>query len=121
MLRKNEAGRQLPGNALHVLQNGVYVQRKEFPMATKHEDHLSQRHEAVVAAAKAAGLLSGTNSAVGARVPRELIDRAKMRSGIASTTDLVEYALAKVALEDDFGARLVGRKGSIPADIALGI
>ncbi|MBS89308.1 MULTISPECIES: hypothetical protein [Sphingobium] len=90
-------------------------------MATKHEDHLSQRHGAVVAAAKAAGLLSGTNSAVGARVPRELIDRAKMRSGIASTTDLVEYALAKVALEDDFGARLVRRKGTIPADIALGI
>lgn len=56
---------------------------KEFPMATRHEDHLSQRHEAVVAAAKAAGLLSGTNSAVGARVPRELIDRAKMRGGIA--------------------------------------
>jgi hypothetical protein len=106
---------------LYVLQIGVYVQRKEAVMATKHEDHLSQRHGAVVAAAKAAGLLSGTNSAVGARVPRELIDRAKMRSGIASTTDLVEYALAKVALEDDFGARLVRRKGTIPADIALGI
>jgi hypothetical protein len=44
-----------------------------------------------------------------------------MQSGIASTTDLVEYALAKVALEDDFGARLAGRKGSLPADIALGV
>ncbi|SER24659.1 hypothetical protein [Sphingobium sp. YR768] len=90
-------------------------------MPVKHKDNRSQRHEAVMAAAKAAGLLSGANSKLSVRVPRELIDRAKMQSGFASTTDLVEYALAKVALEDDFGARLVGRKGSIPADIALGI
>jgi hypothetical protein len=31
----------------------------------------------------------------------------------------VEYALAKVALEDDFGAKLVARKGSIPPDLKL--
>lgn len=90
-------------------------------MPVKHKDNLSQRHEAVVVAAKAAGLLSGANSRLSARVPRELIDRAKIRSGIASTTNLVEYALDKVALEDDFGARLVGRKGAIPSDIALGV
>lgn len=90
-------------------------------MPVKHKDNLSERHEAVVAAAKAAGLLYGANSPVSARVPLELIDRARMQSGIASTTDLVEYALAKVALEDDFGARLAGRKGSLPADIALGV
>ena len=90
-------------------------------MPVKHKDNRSQRHEAVVVAAKAAGLLSGANSRLSARVPRELIDRARIRSGIASTTDLVEYALAKVALEDDFGARLAGRKGSLPADIAIGV
>lgn len=104
-----------------LLHIGVYVQWKGFPMPVKHKDNLSQRHEAVVAAAKAAGLLSGANSKLSVRVPRELIDRAKMQSGFASTTDLVEYALAKVAIEDDFGARLVGRKGTIPADIALGV
>lgn len=90
-------------------------------MPVKHKDDLSQRREAVVAAAKASGLLSGANSTLSMRVPRELIDRAKMQSAIASTTDLVQYALAKVALEDDFGARLVGRKGTIPPDIALGV
>ena len=36
-------------------------------------------------------------------------------------TDLVEYALAKVALEDDFGAKLVARKGSIRRDLDLGL
>jgi len=79
------------------------------------------RRRSVVAAARAAGLLGGDNGALGARVPRQLVARAKERSGISSTTDLVEYALAKVALEDDFGTRLVARKGSIPADIVLDV
>jgi hypothetical protein len=77
------------------------------------------RRRSVVAAAKAAGLLTGENSPLGARVPHRLVTQAKERSGISSTTDLVEYALAKVALEDDFGSKLVARKGTIPADITL--
>lgn len=79
------------------------------------------RRRTVVEAAKAEGLFTGDNSALGARIPRRLIKRAKERSGITSTTDLVEYALAKVALEDDFGAKLVTRKGTIPADIVLDV
>jgi hypothetical protein len=47
------------------------------------------------------------------------VTRAKQRTGISSTTELVEYALAKVALEDDFGAKLVARRGTIPPDIKL--
>ncbi len=80
---------------------------------------ITDRRASVVAAAKEAGLLSGDNSHVGARVPRHLINAAKARTGIASTTDLVEYALAKVALEDDFGAKLVARRGLIPGDLKL--
>ena len=38
-----------------------------------------------------------------------------------SQAELLELALSQLALEDDFGARLVGRKGSIPADIDLGV
>jgi hypothetical protein len=44
---------------------------------------------------------------------------AKEKSGIASDTELLEYALAKVALEDDFGAKLVRRKGRVAKDIPL--
>lgn len=90
-------------------------------MKAETPEHAATRRRAVVETAKAAGLLMGDNSAVGARIPRRLITRAKERSGIASTTDLVEYALAKVALEDDFGTKLVSRKGSIPADVKLGV
>jgi hypothetical protein len=81
---------------------------------------MARRRASVVEAAEDAGLLDGDNSHVGARVPQRLLNEAKARSGIASTTDLVEYALAKVALEDDFGAKLVARKGSVPRDLDLG-
>jgi hypothetical protein len=32
---------------------------------------------------------------------------------------LLEYALARVALEDDFGAKLSAREGHVPPDINL--
>jgi hypothetical protein len=90
-------------------------------MELNTDDISISRHRSVVATAEAEGLLTGQNTALGARVPRLLLDRAKARTGIDSTTDLIEYALAKVALEDDFGVRLVARKGSIPADMKLDI
>jgi len=80
---------------------------------------VAARREAVVSAAKEAGLMDGGNAQLGARVPGELVRTAKARSGLASTTDLLEYALAKVALEDDFASRLLDRKGRIPKDFEL--
>jgi hypothetical protein len=90
-------------------------------MKMEASEFVVARRRSVVAAAKAAGLLTGDNSALGARVPHRLVTQAKERSGISSTTDLVEYALAKVALEDDFGSKLVARKGTIPTDIKLDV
>ena len=90
-------------------------------MKPETNDFLIARRRSVVATAKAEGLFAGDNIALGARVPRRLVDRAKERAGISSTTDLIEYALAKVALEDDFGSKLVARKGYIPADIKLDV
>jgi hypothetical protein len=52
-------------------------------------------------------------------IRRDLLAAAKKKSGIASNTELLEYALAKVALEDDFGTKLVRRKGRIAQDIDL--
>lgn len=88
-------------------------------MPSETVEFVMRRRKAVVAAAQEAGLLTGTNSQVGARVPRHLLEAAKAKSGIVSTTDLVEYALAKVALEDDFGHKLVAKKGSLPSDLDL--
>ena len=72
----------------------------------------------VLRTAKAAGYFSGAKSErVGGRVSHRLVAEAKAKSGIQSQTELLEYALSKVALEDDFGKKLVARKGTIPEDV----
>jgi hypothetical protein len=48
-----------------------------------------------------------------------LVDAAKARSGIKSDTELLEYAFARVALEDDFGQKLIAREGRVPPDLDL--
>jgi hypothetical protein len=56
---------------------------------------------------------------IGGRVTHQLLEAAKARCGITSNTELLEYALAKVALEDDFGEFLVSRKGTVDSDLDL--
>lgn len=87
--------------------------------ATAGQGLVQQRHGRVMASAEEAGLLEGVRSPIGARVPRPLLDAAREKTGLTSTTDIVEYALAKLALEDDFGAKLVARKGRVPKDLDL--
>lgn len=82
----------------------------------------STRNRLVLEQAKAAGLLGAAkNTRLSGRVPLELIEAAKKRAHVTSDTELLELALSRLALEDDFGVRLVGRKGSIPADLDLGV
>ncbi|PWB83545.1 MAG: hypothetical protein C3F11_06045 [Methylocystaceae bacterium] len=79
----------------------------------------SIRRRAVMDTARELGLLGGENGRIGGRIRRDLVAAAKKKSGIASDTELLEYALAKVALEDDFGTKLVRRKGRIAQDLDL--
>jgi hypothetical protein len=51
---------------------------------------------------------------VGGRLPDALVEQAKRVSGIVETTELLTYALARIAVEDDFGERLISRKGRVP-------
>jgi hypothetical protein len=82
-------------------------------------DFVVRRRTAIVEAAKSAGLLQGARTSIGARVPKPLIDAAKEKSGLASTTEVVEYALAKIAIEDDYGAKLTARSGKVSKDLDL--
>lgn len=72
----------------------------------------------VIAAAKAAGLIPqiDKDAKVSGRVRRTLLEAAKQRAGLTSETALLEYALAKVALEDDFGDRFSRWRGSVRRD-----
>lgn len=81
---------------------------------------LRSRQLAIALQARRAGLLGGEKSErLSGRVTRELLSAAKAKSGIVSQTALLEYALSKVALEDDFGPKLLALKGSVPDDVEL--
>ena len=54
-------------------------------------------------AAEERGLLGSTDRQLGGRFSDALIDEAKCVSGISENTDLLTYALIKVALQDNFG------------------
>jgi hypothetical protein len=81
-----------------------------------------RRNRLVLEQARASGLLgAGKDARLSGRVSKGLIEAAKRRAGVTSDTELIELALSRVALEDDFGPRLVRRKGSLPADFDFGI
>jgi hypothetical protein len=77
------------------------------------------RRKAVLDTVKVAGLLDGMRGRIAGRIRKQLVEAAKARSGIKSDTDLLEYALARVALEDDFGQKLIAREGRLPPDMNL--
>ena len=78
------------------------------------------RNRATLESARAAGLLGGAKSArVAGRVSAELVAAAKRSAGVTSDTDVIEVALAKLALEDDFGAKLVRNKGAVPRELDI--
>src|SRR3984885_13344883 len=91
--------------------------------STETEEHIAlKRNRLVLEQARAVGLLGeAKNTRLSGRVPAGLIEAAKKRAHVSSVTELLELAVARLALEEDFGARLARRKASIPADIDLAI
>lgn len=77
------------------------------------------RVEAVLAAAAATGLTQGTKQKrLSGRAHEALVAAAVAKSGLEGN-ELLEYALARVAIEDDFSAWLLSQEGSIDPDIDL--
>ena len=73
-----------------------------------------ERRAAIVRAAEEHGLLGPKERAMAGRFSKALVEKAKRVSGITENTELLTYALMKLALEDDFGERLMKRKGRVP-------
>jgi len=72
--------------------------------------------------AEKAGILAGDKSdRISARVNHQLLENAKRRTGITATTELVEFALASIALEDAFADTFMKARGSVDPDIDLGL
>jgi len=80
----------------------------------------STRVEAVMAAAERSGLLREKSGRIGGRVSALLVEQAKARTGIETDTDLIEFALANVALEDRFAEAFSAVRGTVDPDLELG-
>lgn len=75
---------------------------------------------AVMEAAESAGLLGDKSSRIGGRISAALIAEAKQRTGISGDTDLIEYALANIALSDEFAEAFKAARGAVDPDLKLG-
>lgn len=69
-----------------------------------------KKRAAIVRAAGERGLLGPKDRAMAGRFSEALVEKAKRVSGITGNTELLTYALIKLALEDDFGERLIKQK-----------
>lgn len=78
------------------------------------------RFDAVMQAAQQSGLLSEKSGRIGGRVSPALIEQAKRQTGIETDTDLIEFALATVALEDNFAQAFKESRGKVDPDLKLG-
>jgi hypothetical protein len=76
--------------------------------------------EAVMSAAQRSGLLQEKSGRIGGRVSPALVEQAKARTGIETDTDLIEFALANIALEDKFPERFKASRGAVDPDLKLG-
>lgn len=78
------------------------------------------RFEAVILAAERSGLLSGKSGRIGGRVSPALVKQAKRQTGIVTDSDLIEFALASVALEDNFAESFKKSRGKVDPVLKLG-
>jgi hypothetical protein len=80
----------------------------------------SARVERVMRAADHSGLLQDKGaSRIAGRVSAELVEKAKNATGIRSDTDLIQFALASLALEDNFAEAFAASRASIDPDVKL--
>lgn len=71
-------------------------------------------------AAAQSGLLSRKSGRIGGRVSPALVRQAKRQTGIETDTDLIEFALATIALEDSFAATFRKSRGKVDPELKLG-
>lgn len=88
-----------------------------------HMEVLKRKREqiaAVMESAKRSGLLEEKSGRIAGRVSADLIEKAKARTGLTSDTELVEFALANLALEDNFAETFRKTQGTVDSTLKLG-
>jgi hypothetical protein len=98
-----------------LLATAVEPDRRSGEVRTGHD-----RLETVMKAAERSGLLTKKSSRIAGRVSPTLVRQAKKRTGIRTDTDLIEFALANVALEDNFADAFKAARGKVDGKLELG-
>ncbi|NGM51429.1 hypothetical protein G5B46_17605 [Caulobacter sp. 602-2] len=70
--------------------------------------------------AQRSGLMTEKDGRIGGRLSAALIEQAKANTGIVSDTELLEFALASLALEDRFAEAFEAVGGTVDPDLKLG-
>ncbi|PYS26255.1 MAG: hypothetical protein DMG11_20575 [Acidobacteria bacterium] len=74
----------------------------------------------IMTIAEERGLFRGARTKVmRGRMPEALVSKAKARTGIKSDTELLEVALANLAVADDYPEWLLSQRGTISGDVDL--
>jgi hypothetical protein len=79
----------------------------------------SKFKEVLVMAEREGLLAGGRTQVVRGRMPEALVSQAKKRTGIKSDTDLIEIALANIAVGDDYADWLLSQRGTIDPEVDL--
>jgi hypothetical protein len=90
--------------------------KRERQRSSFHPDKFKE----LLVMAERDGLLSGGRTqVVRGRMPEALVAQAKKRTGIKSDTDLIELALANIAVGDEYADWLLSRQGTIDPEVDL--
>ena len=91
-----------------------------MPSPLKRKLVRSDRFRDALTIAQQAGLLRGARTAVvRGRMPKALVRKAKATSGARSDTELIEMALANLAVADQYPEWLLSQKGTVGKDVDL--
>ena len=86
----------------------------------KTEKKVTRRFADALAIARETGLLKGSRTKlVRGRMPDALVAKAKARSGVQSDTELIEVALANLAVADEYAGWLLAQHGKVSKDLDL--
>jgi hypothetical protein len=80
----------------------------------------SNRFRDALTIAREAGLLGGAKTEViRGRMPKALVLKAKATSGARSDTELIEVALANLAVADQYADWLLSQRGTVGKEVDL--
>jgi hypothetical protein len=80
----------------------------------------SDRFHDALTIARQAGLMRGTKTeVVRGRMPKALVRKAKATSGVRSDTELIELALANLAVADQYPDWLLSQQGTVGKEVDL--